>query len=214
MGPDRGGQNAVRLAISDDHGVVRDGIKFMLSSRDDISVIGEASTSHEALELLRTPPPPDVMLLDLRMAGTSGFDVLAEAADLGVATPIVVMSMHDEPTHVRRALRLGAAGYVLKSSGVDELCRALDTVVHGGRYVQGDLAAVLLDDGEQGATITPREKEILGLVAEGLENKQIGRTLRLSEATVKSYLKNLFARWNVSSRAEAVAIAIRLGIID
>ncbi len=204
----------MRLAIADDHGVVRDGIRFMLSSRSDISVIGEAATSHEAVQLLQAEPSPDVMLLDLRMAGTSGFDVLAAASDLGLGARIVVMSMHDEPTFVRRALRLGAAGYVLKSSGADELCRALDTVVTGGKYVQGDLAAVLLDEGEQRTSIAPREREILRLVADGLENKQISRELRLAETTIKSYLKNLFARWNVSSRAEAVAIAIRLGVID
>jgi DNA-binding NarL/FixJ family response regulator len=122
--------------------------------------------------------------------------------------------MHDESAHLRRALQLGAAGYILKSGGRRELLQALETVSSGRRFVQGDLAANLADDAEQTAVITPRERQILALVAEGSENKQIARRLGIAEDTVKTYLRNLFTRWGVTSRAEAVATALRLGVID
>lgn len=202
----------MRVGIADDHAVVRDGIRWMLDGTDGVEIIGEAADAPAALDLIRTSRP-DVMFLDLRMAGTSGFDVLDSARREQLSTRIIVMSMHDEPAHVRRAVKLGAAGYLLKSSGRDELLRAIRAVSGGSRYVQGDLAAVLFEPEEQVA-IAPREREILVMVANGAENKQIARELGLSQDTVKSYLKNLFARWEVTSRAEAVAMGIRLGVID
>lgn len=203
----------MRIAIADDHDMVRDGVKWSLDGKLDVQIVGEASTGHEAIHLLEHEQP-DVMILDLRMGGTSGFDVLDTARRTGSPTRIVVMSMHDESSHVRRALALGASAYILKNSGRRELWRAIESVVAGDRYVQGDLVGALAEDDAASVGITDRERQILTMVAEGLENKQIARALDLSEETVKSYLRNLFARWDVSSRAEAVAIAIRLGIIE
>lgn len=203
----------MRIAIADDHDMVRDGVKWSLDGKDDVQIVGEASTGHEAIRLLEHEQP-DVMILDLRMGGTSGFDVLDTARRTGSPTRIVVMSMHDESSHVRRALALGASAYILKNSGRRELWRAIESVVAGDRYVQGDLVGALAEDDAASVGITDRERQILTMVAEGLENKQIARAIDLSEETVKSYLRNLFARWDVSSRAEAVAIAIRLGIIE
>ncbi|MDH4115951.1 MAG: response regulator transcription factor [Acidimicrobiia bacterium] len=202
----------MRVGIADDHTVVRDGIRWMLADAEGIEIVGEAADGHDAVALLRTLDP-DILVLDLRMGGTSGFDVLDTARRERLDTRVLVMSMHDEPSHVRRALKMGACGYVLKNSGRDELLRAIDAVAAGNRYVQGDLAAVLIDE-EARAEIAPREREILVLVADGAENKQIARELGLSQETVKSYLRNLFARWDVSSRAEAVAMGIRLGVIE
>ncbi len=204
----------MRVAIADDHAVVRDGLRWLLSERDDVEVVGEAGTSDEALAILEEAEPPDVMLLDLRMGGTSGFEVLEGMGTRTPATRIVVLTMHDEPALVRRALALGASAYVLKNGGRTEIMRALDTAHSGGRYVQSDLAASVADSSGNGRTITPRERDILQCVARGMENRQVARTLGISEETVKSYLRNLFARWHVTSRAEAVAIAIRLGVID
>lgn len=203
----------MRIAIADDHDMVRDGVKWSLDGKLDVQIVGEASTGHEAIHLLEHEQP-DVMILDLRMGGTSGFDVLDTARRTGSPTRIVVMSMHDESSHVRRALALGASAYILKNSGRRELWRAIESAVAGDRYVQGDLVGALAEDDAASVGITDRERQILTMVAEGLENKQIARALDLSEETVKSYLRNLFARWDVSSRAEAVAIAIRLGIIE
>jgi DNA-binding NarL/FixJ family response regulator len=204
----------VRLAIADDHDVVRDGIRWMLADSPEIEIVGEADSAPAAISLLDTDQPPDVLLLDLRLGGTSGFDVLESAGRAGIATRIVILSMHDEPAHLRRAMRMGAAGYILKSGGRRELVQALETVIAGGRYVQGDLAGSLVEFDDGSGAITDRERQILVMVAAGAENKQVARELGLSEETVKSYLRNLFTRWGVTSRAEAVATAIRLGIID
>ncbi|CAN5709966.1 MAG: response regulator [Acidimicrobiia bacterium] len=204
----------MKLAIADDHEVVRDGIRWMLADLENIDIVGEADSAFAAIKLLQSEQPPDLMLLDLRLGGTSGFDVLEFAGRSATATRIVILSMHDEAAHLRRAMKMGAAGYVLKNGGRRELLQALETVMAGGKYVQGSLAASIVDAEEGLAAITEREREILMLVADGAENKQLARTLGLSEETVKSYLRNLFARWGVTSRAEAVATAIRLGIID
>jgi DNA-binding NarL/FixJ family response regulator len=204
----------MRLALADDHDVVRDGIRWMLAGSDDIEITGEADTAQAAIALLVGAEPPDVLLLDLRMGGTSGFDVLDAANRHATSTRIVILTMHDEAAHLRKAMKMGAAGYVLKNGGRRELIQALEAVMSGGRYIQGNLASSLVDTTEGAASITGREREILAMVADGAENKQVARSLGLSEETVKSYLRNLFTRWGVTSRAEAVATAIRLGIID
>lgn len=207
-------QPKVRVALADDHAVVRDGLRFALDGRLDVEVVAEASDAAGAMAILTGSTPPDVLVLDLRLGDMSGLDVLAEADRRSLPTRILVMSMHDEPTVVRHALKLGAAGYLLKSAGRAELLRAIATVTEGGRYVQGDLAMALAGEDERAATVTPREREVLALVADGLENRQIAKAMGISEETVKSYLKNLFTRWDVGSRAEAVAVALRLGLID
>ncbi|MBA2725403.1 MAG: response regulator transcription factor [Actinobacteria bacterium] len=204
----------MRLALADDHDVVRDGIRWMLADSDDIQIIGEADSAPAAIELLLGDDPPDVLLLDLRLGGTSGFDVLEAANRLATSTRVVILTMHDEAAHLRKAMKMGAAGYVLKNGGRRELILALEAVISGGRYIQGDLASTLVEAADDAGSITAREREILEMVADGAENKQVARSLGLSEETVKSYLRNLFTRWGVTSRAEAVATAIRLGIID
>lgn len=204
----------MRLAIADDHEVVRDGLRFMLENHPGVEIVSEAGTAAEAIDLLLRSDPPEVLLLDLRMAGTSGFDVLDTAQRRQLPTRILVLTMHDEPAHLRRALQLGAAGYILKNGGRRELLAALDAFAAGKRFVQGDLAAELADVSGFAAGITARERQILALVADGKENKQIAKQLGLAEDTIKTYLRNLFTRWSVSSRAEAVATAIRLGVIE
>jgi DNA-binding NarL/FixJ family response regulator len=207
-------QPKLRVALADDHAVVRDGLRFALDGRLDVEVVAEAADAAGAMAILSSSRPPDVLVLDLRLGDMSGLDVLAEADRRSLPTRILVMSMHDEPTVVRHALKLGAAGYLLKSAGRAELLRAIAAVTEGGRYVQGELAMALATDDERAATVTPREREVLALVADGLENRQIAKALGISEETVKSYLKNLFTRWDLASRAEAVAVALRLGVID
>ncbi len=130
---------------------------------------------------------------------------------------VIILSMHDDPAYVRRAIELGAAGYLLKSTGRDELIRALETVAEGGAYLQGDVVAPLIahTEGNDAEThLSPREREVLQLVAHGFENKQIAVELGISEATVKTYLRGIFERLGATSRAEAVAIGLRKRIIE
>jgi DNA-binding NarL/FixJ family response regulator len=204
----------MKLIIADDHSVVRDGLRWMLSDREDIEIVAEATDGAVLLDLL-TERQADVVLLDVRMPGTSGLDALPEIAERYPDVAVVVLSMHDEPAYVRRAMALGARGYVLKSSGRDELIRALEAVAGGGTYVQGEVAAPLAEVGAgQTGELSPRELEVLGLLAKGMENKQVARALGISEATVKTHIKSIFERLDVRSRAEAVAVGLRTGIIE
>ncbi len=207
----------IRIIIADDHRVVREGLRWMLDGESEIEVVGEASDGDELLELVASVPA-DVVLLDVSMPGMGGLDALEQLSSSAPQVRVVMLSMHDKPVYVRRAVELGAAGYLLKSAGRDELMRALVAVAAGNAYIQGEVTGPLLEavastEPDEGK-LSPRELEVLALVAAGKENKQVARELELSEATVKSYLKSAYERLGVSGRAEAVAVALRRGLID
>ncbi|MCH7845984.1 MAG: response regulator transcription factor [Acidobacteria bacterium] len=207
----------MRIVIADDHRVVREGIRYMLSDETDIEIVGEAETGDELLGIIESEPV-DVALLDVRMPGMSGFDVLERLVEIAPQVRVLMLSMHDQPAYVRRAMELGAAGYVLKSAGREELLTALRVVAEDGTYLPSELMEPLIAGvtGRPGPTgkLSPRERQVLQLVADGYENKQIAAELELSEATVKTYLRGVFERLEVSSRAEAVAVGLRLGVIE
>lgn len=206
----------MKLVIADDHRVVRDGIRYMLADAPGIEITGEASSGEGLIELLETEPV-DVVLLDVRMPGMSGFDVLARLQEGLSQVRVIMLSMHDTAGYVRRAIELGAAGYLLKSASRDEVIAAIDAVVEGGAYVQGELMQPLVSEmsGKPGTgSLSPRERQVLQLVADGFENKQIVTELGLSEGTVKTYLRGIFRKLDVAGRAEAVAVGLRQGIID
>ncbi len=208
----------MKIIIADDHRVVRDGLRWMLSDHPDIDVVGEAADGKELLELAAATPA-DVVLLDVRMPEMTGLEALEPLREVAPELKVIVLSMHDEPAYVRRAVELGASGYLLKSAGRDEIVRALQHVAEGKAYVQGEVTGPLLETvaaGDQASPLdlSPRERQVLALIAEGKENKQIARALDLSEATVKTYLKSVFERLDVRTRAEAVAVALREGLID
>lgn len=208
----------MRIIIADDHSIVRDGLRWMLADRPDMEIAGEASDGSQLLRLLETTDV-DVVLMDIRMPGTSGLEALDELQRTGHSVRVIVLSMHDDPAYVERAIALGAAGYLLKGAGREELIRALDTVAAGGTYVQGEVSAPLVaaitsSDSEAGPSLSSRETEILSLIALGRENKQIARDLGISETTVKTHINSVFSRLGVHSRAEAVAVALRAGLID
>ena len=207
----------MRIVIADDHRVVREGIRYMLGDETDIEIVGEAETGDELLGIIESEPV-DVALLDVRMPGMSGFDVLGRLVEIAPQVRVLMLSMHDQPAYVRRAMELGAAGYVLKSAGRHELLTALRVVAEDGTYLPSELMEPLMAGvtGRAGPTgkLSPRERQVLQLVADGYENKQVAAELELSEATVKTYLRGVFERLEVSSRAEAVAVGLRLGVID
>ena len=207
----------MKVAITDDHRVVREGIRYMLSDAPDIEVVGEAASGEELLALVASEEV-DVVLLDVRMPGMSGLDVLERLTDTAPHVRVLMLSMHDQPAYVRRAIELGAAGYVLKNAGRDELLTALKVASENGTYLPGELMEPLVADMTGGSRATgrlsPRERQVLQLVADGFENKQIATELEISEATVKTYLRSVFERLDVSSRAEAVAVGLRLGVIE
>ncbi len=207
----------MRVLIVDDHKVVRDGIRFMLSDASDIEIVGEADSAEAMFEIIDADPI-DVVLLDIRMGGMTGLDALGRIASDYPQVSVLMLSMHDQPGYVRRAIELGASGYLLKSSGRDEILAAITAVAEGETYIQGSLMEPLLADvtgiPRRTGTLSPREQQVLQLIANGSENKQIARELRLSEATVKTYIRGVFDRLEVSSRAEAVAVGLRIGVIE
>lgn len=207
----------MKLVIADDHRVVREGITFMLSGEHDVEIVGEAESGEELLGILEDTPV-DIVLLDVRMSGMGGLEVLQRVSGTMPQVRVLMLSMHDEPGYVRRAIELGAAGYLLKSAGRGEILHAMRTVSDGGVYIQGELMGPLVSDlggsRVQSGSLSPRESEVLQLVANGFENKQVATELGLSEATVKSYLRGIYERLDVAGRAEAVAVGLRLGVIE
>jgi DNA-binding NarL/FixJ family response regulator len=208
----------MRIVIADDHWTVRDGLKWMLSDETDIDVVGEAANGVELLEILATTDA-DIVLLDVNMPEMGGLEALEALRKTSPSLGVIVLSMHDKVVYVKRAVELGANGYLLKSAGKDELVRAIGIVAGGGSYVQGELTGVILESATSSAAdtrprLSNREHQVLSRVAQGEENKQIASALGISEATVKTYLKSIFERLEVHSRAEAVAVGLRLGIIE
>ncbi len=211
----------LRVIVADDHEAVREGLRWMLRADDAVEVVGEAGDGNALLELLDAVAC-DAVLLDLAMPGVSGLDVLAALHAAGRSIPIVVLTMHDDASHVDRALALGASGYILKSAPRDEIIRALRAATSGGAYVQPSLAKPLLarhmvSDAsaadEDPIQLTPRQLQLLRALAAGGANKELAHELGISEATVKGYLKELYARLGVTSRAGAVGYGLRHGLI-
>ncbi len=206
----------IKVAIADDHRIVREGLSFMLADVEEIDIVGEAEDGGSLLQLL-DEVDADVVLLDVRMPGMGGLETLAtlraERPELGV----IILSMHDEPAYVARAVELGASAYLLKNTDRDELVRAIHMVVDGKAYIQAELTGILIDQvtGEASTPImSQRVTEVLRLLALGRENKQIAAELGISEATVKTHLRTLYEQLDVRNRAEAVAVALRLNLIE
>ncbi len=202
----------MRVIIADDHRIVREGLIWMLTDRPDIEIVGEAEGGESLLTLLDTVDA-DVILLDIRMPDLSGIEVLERLRSREKSPAVLVMSMHDEPGYVRKAVELGAAGYLLKNSSKDEMIRALESVAGGAFHVQGEVARPLIGGDQAGGHLSPRQRLVLQLVADGLENKQIAAELNISATTVKKYLSETFETLSVLSRAEAVAVGLRTGLI-
>ena len=211
----------LRLVVADDHEAVRQGLRWMLRGVASIEIVGEAGSGKELLDVVDRVDC-DVILLDLTMPGLGGLEVLAAMRDKGRTIPVVVLTMHDDAGHVDRALALGASGYLLKSAPRDEILRALSAAVSGGAYVQPELAKPLFArhmiagssaTDEPAIHLTPRQLQLLRALASGSANKQLAHDLGISESTAKGYLKELYAKLGVTSRAAAVGYGIRHGLI-
>jgi len=207
----------VKVIIADDHRIVREGLRWMLADRDDIEIVGEAENGRELLELV-TETEADICLLDVRMPEMGGLEALERLREVAPGLRVIILTMHDQPAYLRRAIELGASGYVLKNTGRDELMRALEVVARGDAYLQGELTrplvSELVGDDEGRRLLDERERRVLQLVARGLDNRAIGEEIGMSEATVKNVLGSVFDALGAKTRAEAVAVGLRLGIIE
>ncbi len=207
----------MKVIIADDHRIVREGLRWMLADRDDIEIVGEAENGRELLELV-TETEADICLLDVRMPEMGGLEALERLREVAPGLRVIILTMHDQPAYLRRAIELGASGYVLKNTGRDELMRALEVVARGDAYLQGELTrplvSELVGDDEGRRLLDERERRVLQLVARGLDNRAIGEEIGMSEATVKNVLGSVFDALGAKTRAEAVAVGLRLGIIE
>jgi DNA-binding NarL/FixJ family response regulator len=210
---------AMRIVLVDDHTVVRDGIKWMLANEPGIEIVGEAGTGRALLALLETVAP-DVILLDVRMPGLSGLETLDALRDAGSESAVLMLTMYAEPELVASAIERGASGYVLKSANRDELISAIEVVGAGGSYLQGELTGPLVrrvsesDGTERAASFTHVECDILRLVADGLGNRQIAIRMAMPESSVKTAMRQIFGKLGAHGRSEAVAVAMRRGLIN
>lgn len=209
----------VRLMIVDDHSVLREGLRFMLRNAGDVEIVSEASNGQEALDLLESTEV-DVMLLDMNMPGMDGVETLKHVRESWPQVIVLILSFHDDPEYVEQALRNGAAGYLLKTVSREELVRAVQAAANGAGYLQAEITRPLLQkfaastEPEGELDLSPREREVLQLVADGMSTKQAAVELGIAESTVKTYLRTIFEKLGALHRAHAVALALRHRIID
>lgn len=209
----------IRLMLVDDHAVLREGLRFMLRHADDVQIVSEASDGREALARLEASRP-DVMLLDMNMPGMDGIETLKHVRERWPQVTVLVLSFHDDPEYVEQALRNGAAGYLLKTVSREELIRAVHAAAEGAGYLQAEITRPLLQkfaaasEPEGEVELSPREREVLQLVADGMSTKQASVELGIAESTVKTYLRVIFDKLGATHRAHAVALALRHRIIE
>ena len=208
----------IRIAIADDHPVVREGLVAMLETEPDFQVVGTATTGAEAVALVARTDP-DVMLLDLELPELDGVGVLRRLVAEGARVRVIVFTVFDTDERIIAAVEAGAAGYLLKGAPRAELFAAVRTVAAGGSLLASVASSAVLRRvrGEVppgGPSLTLREREVLETLARGLGNKQIAAELGVSERTVKFHVSSLFAKLGAGNRTEAVTIAARAGLVS
>jgi DNA-binding NarL/FixJ family response regulator len=206
--------NPIRLLIADDHPVVRDGLRAMLATQQDMEVVGEAATGTEAVARARALRP-DVVLMDLQMPELDGPAAIASLRDTEPAVHVLVLTTFGTDADITRAIDAGATGYLLKDAPREQLFSAIRSAARGEAVLSPSVATRVLGRMRAPAeeALSPRELEILQAVARGLSNKDIGRELHVSEATVKTHLLRLFGKLGVDDRTAAVTVALERGII-
>jgi two-component system response regulator NreC len=214
---------AIRVVVVDDHTLIRQGIVGLLESQPDIEVVGQAGSAPEALEAIQSARP-DVVLMDIAMPGTSGLEATRLIRERFPTIQVLIVTIHDREDYLFQALRAGASGYVLKGAEVQDLLSAVRTAHRGEVYLFPSVTKKLVADylrrsrnGEDRATydgLSPREREILGLIAQGLTSGEIAEKLFLSPHTIQSHRDHIMAKLGLHSKAALIKYAISRGLID
>ena len=203
----------ITCLIVDDHEVVREGLRLSLSRAPHIRVIGEASDGEQAIALVERRKP-DVVIMDVRMPGMDGLEATKQIMKQVPGTAVLIFTAFSERSLLARGLESGAKGYILKEAPHDTLLRAVERVAKGEGYVDPALMPAFLSGKDQTDMLTPREREILQLLADGMSNADVASKLFISQETVKSHVRHILAKLEADTRTHAVAIALRESIID
>jgi two-component system response regulator NreC len=213
----------IRIALADDHQLMRSGLRVLLEQQPDFTVVGEASDGREAVTLVDSQKP-DVLVMDIGMPNLNGIEAAAQITQAHPEISIVMLSMHSDESYVLRALKAGAKGYLLKDSAETDLIRAVHSVADSKSFFSPAVSKVLLDDYvrklKRSGTedpydlLTPREREVLQLVAEGKSNKEVASLLNLSVYTVETHRANIMEKLNLHGVPELILYAVRKGIIS
>jgi two-component system response regulator NreC len=213
---DETGETRITVVLADDHEIVREGIRLVLEAEPDIEVVAETADAAEAARRT-TGHKPSVLVLDLNMPGPSSLEAIPAIIEGSPDTSIIVLTMQKEPAFARHALQAGARGYVLKHSAAAELVCAVRAVVAGETYINPDLGARIAAEPPYDGPpddLTPREVEVLGLLAQGYMNPEIADQLVLSVRTVETHRSNIQRKTGITSRAELIAYAIEHGLVE
>ncbi|MFZ5352995.1 MAG: response regulator [Bacillota bacterium] len=209
----------IRILIADDHSIVREGLKQLLELEADFEVVGQASNGIETIQKVKEFDP-DVLLLDINMPVMNGIKALRKIKEDGLKTRVVVLTIHEDREYLLETMQVGATGYILKDSDSSSLYKAIRDAYNGQSYIQPKLAAELVKEFNKPKAsrdkseneLTQREYEVLTLIAEGFNNKDIAETLFISEKTVKNHVSNIFRKINVSDRTQAAIYAFKHNI--
>ena len=197
----------IRVVIAEDQSMILGALAALLDIEQDIDVVGQASTGPEAVQLV-VKLKPDVLLTDIEMPGATGLDVAAEVKRQGSAARVIILTTFARPGYLRRALDVGASGYLLKDAPSARLADAIRRVASGGRAIDPTLAA---DAWTESDPLTDRERQVLRLADEGLSGEAIARSLKLSEGTVRNYLSEAIGKLGAANRVEAARLARQKG---
>ena len=216
----------IRILIADDHAVVRSGLRSILESEDDIDVVGEAADGHQALEFAQELLP-DVILMDINMGDWDGVTATRRVRNSVPSCRVIVLTNYDEDNLVFSSIRAGASGYLLKEVSGNQLTNAIRTVADGFSLIYPSVARRVLDefgrlrgssapvDEDQGySDLTPREREVLKLIASGRANKEIGTELGITERTVKTHISNIFSKLQLTDRTQAALYVHNRGLLE
>lgn len=211
----------IKVMIADDHALIREGIKQILELENDISVIGQASNGEEAFEMA-TELNPEVILLDINMPKLNGIETLRKFKDMGIKSKVIILTIHEDKEYILKTLKLGANGYILKDSSADTLIEGIRAVYKGEKYIQPSVAELVSESSSYDDycntslvkinSLTKREYEVLILIAEGLNNKDIAERLYISEKTVKNHVSNIFKKLDLNDRVQAAIFAYKNNI--
>ncbi|QDD91226.1 response regulator [Pseudomonas oryzihabitans] len=200
----------IRIVLVDDHALVRAGVRALLGTIERFAVVGEASSGEEALDLLERLDP-DILLVDIGLKDMNGLELTAQIAERAPRARVLILSMYDNREYVSTSLRVGAAGYVLKDAPSEEIIAAVEALAVGGRFYSDSIAARLGEGGASEHELTPRERQVLVLMAQGCNNKAMAQRLQLSVRTVETHRLSIRRKLDIQKPADLVRHARQYG---